>query len=146
MGACVVKGVEQFRQRLRAIPGNVRDEVVLTLQRVAENIVGDMRVLNPLSDADIEINWTWGDAPAGSISLGRVAKTYYEKIGITIYARGRSINAAWFEFGTAERFHKSGKGTGRIVAQPFFFPAYRANRTRARRAISAAVRRGFKKS
>lgn len=144
----MVKGVEQFRRRLRSIPVNVRDEVILTLQRVAERIVNDMRVLNPLSDADIDINWTWGEAPAGSVTVGRVAQREHDRIGITIYARGRKIAemARWFEFGTHARFHKSGKKTGLITAQPFFWPAYRANETGARRAISAAVRRGFKKS
>lgn len=122
------------------------------MQRTAERVTREMRAFNPLTDADIEINWTWGDAPKGSVTLGTVrsgknpGKTY-DKIAITIYARGRGFAAMWFEHGTAERFQKStGRRTGRVTAQPFFFPVYRANKKRIRSTINAAVRRGFKKS
>lgn len=142
----MVKGVAKFQKRLRSIPDNVREEVTLAMQRTAERVVKEMRAWNPLTDADIEINWTWGDAPVGSVTVGKVAKTEYDKIGITIYARGRDFNAWWFEVGTNERFHKSGKSVGSITAQPFFWPVYRANEKSIRRTITAAVRRGVKKS
>lgn len=150
----MVKGVASFKRRLRDIPENVRNEVVLSMQRVAENVTREMRSWNPLTDSDIEINWTWGDAPIGSISVGQVKQNKYDKIAITIYAKGRSggangkgFAAMWFEFGTGERFQKTtGRRTGRITAQPFFFPVYRSNKTRIKKTISAAVRRGFKKT
>lgn len=142
----MVKGVEKFRAKLRDIPKDVKDEVILSMQRMADSIVDDMRAFNPLTDADIEINWTWGDAPKGAVKVGKVAGRAYDKISITIFAKGRGFAAMWFEFGTAERFHKSGKRTGAITARPFFFPVYRANKARAQKAIGAAVRRGFKKS
>lgn len=145
----MVKGLAKFKTRMRKAPQILRDEVVLSMQRTAEKVTKEMRVFNPLSDADIEINWTWGDAPPGSIKIGKVGAREYEKIAITIYARspsGSGFNAAWFEFGTAERFHKSGKSTGRITAQPFFYPVYRANKSRIKSTIRAAVRRAVKKS
>lgn len=142
----MVKNLRKFQTRLRQAPQIMRKEVVLSMQRVAERVTKEMRVFNPLSDADIEINWTWGDTPPGAIKVGKVASREYEKIGITIYARGTDFNAAWFEFGTAERFHKNGKSVGRITAQPFFFPVYRANKSRIKSAIRSAVRRAVKKS
>lgn len=148
----MVKGVAQFKKRLRDIPVNVQNEVVLTMQKTAERVTREMRAWNPLTDADIEINWTWGDAPKGAITLGTVRSgkrkgRTYDQIAITIYARGRGFAAMWFETGTAERFQKTtGRRTGRITAQPFFWPVYRANKTRIRRAVNSAVRRGFKKS
>lgn len=145
-GADMVKGIETFRQRMRSVPGNVQDELIIAMQKAADRIVFQMRVLNPLSDADIEINWTWGTAPKGSVTLGKVSKKASDKVGITIYASGRGFSARWFEFGTNPRFHKSGKSVGAIQAQPFFWPAYRANATGVKRSISSAVRRGFRKS
>lgn len=150
----MVKGVQSFKKRLRDVPDNVRNEVVLSMQRLAERVTREMRAFNPLTDADIEINWTWGDAPKGSVTLGTVrsgknkGKTY-DQIAITLYARGRYIPemARWFEYGTSQRVQKkTGRRTGRITAQPYFFPVYRANEKRISSTIGAAVRRGFKKS
>lgn len=141
----MVKGVETFRKRLRGIPAKVRAEASAAMEAVAEDVVREMRAFNPLP-RDIEIAWTWGSAPRGAITLGRVARTQYDRIAVTIYARGDTFSAAWFEHGTAERFHRSGKSVGRITAQPFFYPVYRANKRRIRARISRAVRRGFQKA
>lgn len=142
----VVKNVDKFKKRLRTAPKKVVDEVAVAMQRAAEATTKEMRVFNPLTDADIEINWTWGDAPPGAIKTGTFNGNSYEKMAITIYARGRHVRARWFEFGTPERYHKNGKSTGRIVAQPFFFPVYRANKKRIKSRIKAAVTRAVKKS
>ncbi|SFC77688.1 hypothetical protein [Tropicimonas isoalkanivorans] len=141
----MVKGVAAFRKRMRDIPAKVRMEVTAAIEASAEEVVRDMRVLNPLP-GDIEIGWTWGKAPKGAISIGRVAGREHDKIGATIYARGDDFAAAWFEFGTSPRFQKTGKGVGRITAQPFFYPAYRANKRRIRSRITRAVKRGMKKA
>lgn len=37
---------------------------------------------------------------------------------------GRQPHAHWIEFGTGERFHKSGKSVGRVTAQPYMRPAW----------------------
>ena len=141
----MVKGVAQFRARMRELPDIMQTELTAEIEKTAEMVVKEMRLLNPLPGS-ISIGWTWGDAPRGSVTVGRVAGREYDRISVTIYAKGDKFPAAWFEFGTAERFHKSGKSTGRIVASPFFFPVYRANRRRIKTRIKSAVRRAVKKS
>ncbi|RHZ96462.1 HK97 gp10 family phage protein [Cereibacter sphaeroides] len=168
----MVKGVAEFQRRLRAIPKNVHDEVVAAMEKAAGEIVREMEAANPLPGT-IRLDWTWGDAPAGAITVGKVGSgakkgQEFDKLTITVFATavtaeypgGFPAIARWFEFGTSERFWsqrkkirsatfvtgKSSKSTGRIVAQPFFYPAFRANRSRVKAAISRAVRRGFQKS
>jgi len=141
----MVKGVSRFQRKMKAIPDSVREEVTRTIEGAANDLVADMRTLNPLPN-EIEINWTWGDAPKGAVTLGRVGRNRYDKIAATIYARGDTFAAHWFEFGTAPRFQATtGRATGRIEESPFFFPAYRGNRRRLRARITRAVARGFRK-
>lgn len=52
--------------------------------------------------------------------------------------------AHWFEFGTQERFHESGKSTGRMPATPALFPAYRILKRRVTGRMSRAVSKAAK--
>lgn len=151
----MVKGVEKFRARMRDMPENVREELVVSMQRAADRLVDEIRVVmytrTPLTDAEVEVNWTWGEAPVGAITIGTVhggrnKGLQYEKMKVTVYAVGRGIRARWFERGTPERRHKSGKPVGKIKATPFFYPTYRANRDGIKRAMTSAVRRAVRKS
>lgn len=147
----MVQGRAALNRRLMAIPQKVRTEVVAQMEKEASQLVQEMSSLKP--HPNIRIGWTWGDAPAGSVAIGRVGQTEFAKIAITIYAtaisNGRPFPnlAAWFEFGTGPRSQRTtGRSTGAMPASPFFFPVYRANRTRIRGSISRAVTRGVKKA
>lgn len=143
----------EFQGRMRAIPRKVLEELRTELEVVARQLVSQMRRLNPLPGA-IEIDWTWGKAPGGSIAIGRVAKG--EKSGefITVYATAKTeaypdgfpAVASWFEFGTAERQTKAGHPTGKITASPYFFPVWRSERRRVKSRITRAVKRGLAKA
>ncbi len=142
----MVQGLAQLERRMKRIPLSVREVVRKSMERAAAEIVADMEALKPIPE--IEIGWTWGDAPAGSLVIQRAGSRDYGGMRITIYARGgqgSGFAAQWFEHGTNERFTRAGKGTGRIKAQPFVYPVWRAWRRRIRARISAAVRRGVKK-
>lgn len=152
----MVQRQAEFKRRMAAIPELIQQQVRGELQIVAQQIVGQMRGLNPLPDT-IEIDWTWGRAPKGSLTVGRVARQPRAGLFITIYATARTETetsfgaiATWFEFGTQDRTLKqaprAGHPTGRITPQPFFFPVYRAERRRARARITRAVRRALKKA
>lgn len=120
----------------------------MALESVAEDLVREMRVLVPRRSGALaaSIGWTWGKAPAGAITIGTVARNQYDRIAITIYAgdertivrnrRGVEFQNAWLQE----------KGTRNMVANPYFFPVYRANRRRIRARLSRAVRRGFQKA
>ena len=140
----MVKNVDKFKARLRAAPEVVRKDLKVAIEKAAESVVQDMRIFNPLPN-DIEIGWTWGDAPDGAITVSSFKGTEFDWIKVTIYAKGDNFPAAWFEHGTANRFHKSGKSTGRIVASPFFYPVFRANKSRIKSRISRALRAAIKK-
>ena len=62
-------------------------------------------------------------------------------------ATGIFANPLWhlLEFGTKDRFHKSGKFVGRGPAIPHIFPTYRAMRRRIRRLMAGAVNKAVRK-
>jgi hypothetical protein len=149
----MVEGVAQFRRRMQAIPAKVEKEVRREIERVVPQLVSQMEFINPLPGA-IRIDWTWGAPPRGALALAQ-SRPDGNGIRATIYATSREGRfadlfadmARAFEFGTGPRFQRrTGRFTGRMPAQPYFFPVYRAERRRARSAITRAVRRAFTKS
>jgi bacteriophage HK97-gp10 putative tail-component len=141
----MVKGVRALRRRFAKVPQNVKDEAVVVLERYANRIVIDMKNLVPVKEGDLRdsIGWTWGEAPAGSLTIGKVFGNQFGKIKITIYAGNKKTivtNKAGIEFQNA-RIQEFGAN-----ATPFFFPPYRANRGAVKSALTRAVRKGFKKS
>ena len=143
-GWVMVQVNPDFKKRLDAIPDAIRKAAARELERGAEEMVQEMRRLAPRDPkpdgihlAD-HIGWTWGDAPAGSFTLGEVntgpnAGAEYAALRITIYAnpkdaKGRAY-ASWVEFGTR-----------RSAASAFFWPAYRLHRRRIRSRIRKAIK------
>lgn len=135
-----------FRRRLEAIPDRVRMAAAREMERGAEEMVQEMRRVAPFDAATPDgihlrehIGWTWGDAPAGSFTMGEIrsgadAGVEYAALRIAIYAnpkdkKGRPY-ASWVEFGT-----KSGN-----TARAFFWPVYRRHRRRIRTRILKAIR------
>ncbi|MBU0642403.1 MAG: hypothetical protein KJ731_01870 [Alphaproteobacteria bacterium] len=148
----MVNGLENVKRMNSRLYSNIISELKSEIEKQARKIVAQMNSIKPIPE--IVIDWTWGDAPEGSFTLGKVAGKQYERIAVTIYATASSADypggfpalARWFEFGTANRFHKSGKYVGKITANPYFFPVSRANRKSAKAALSRAVTRAVKKT
>lgn len=142
-----------LRKKFRALPSVIEETLTKQFEKEADKLVKEMRLFLAITwpevEPDIEIEWTWGDAPAGSVQIGTVRGREIASIGVTIYARAKSgsgVAAHWFEFGTGERVQtKTGRRTGRITAGPFFFPPYRANRQRIRNNLRSALRRSVRK-
>lgn len=149
----MVLGAQELHRRFQNVPKNVRVEVKIEMERMAEEIVGDMRRLAPLPEIARAIKWRWGgEGEEGALIISSIRGgshhgNAFGKMVITIYVDRRE---AWFahlfEFGTSERYHESGRHVGRIEDSPFFWPAFRANRAWVKRRLSAAVRRALKKS
>jgi HK97 gp10 family phage protein len=143
----MVQGAERLRARFKAVPKTVIDEVANAMETHADIIVGDMRRLVPKRTLALHdsIGWTWGDAPKGTITLGKVrrASDRLGQIAITIYAgtRDKSLGDADAFYA---RFHEF--GTVKMTANPFFFPAWRANRKAAKSAIKRAINRAVKRA
>lgn len=142
----MVLGAERLRERFNAVPQIVRDELANELEKQAIKIVADMKRLVP-RDTDAlfnSIGWTWGDkAPKGSIKIGRVQGRGFAAMSITIYAgtRDKSLGSADAFYARFQEF-----GTFKMAANPFFYPAWRANRTASKAAIKRAVNRAVKRA
>lgn len=148
----MVQGIPRLRARLGRVQANLQREIEAAVAMSANEIVAQMRSLRP--DPSIVIGWSWGDAPAGAITVGETKVRNSEGIRATIFATGPFLQsripitlARVFEFGTEMRVQRTtGRRTGVMPAQPYFFPVYRANRGRARGRISRAVRKAAQKS
>lgn len=141
----MVQGAERLRARFKAVPQKVIDEVAKVIEAQAEKIVADMKRLVPVDTGALRdsIGWTWGDAPKGSISVGKVRGKSFDQAAITIYAgtRDKSLGSADAFYARFQEF-----GTVKMPANPFFYPAWRANKTRARSAMKRAVSRAIRKA
>ena len=147
-----ILGLAQLQRKLDRLPAAAKAEIRAALEKSAEEIVSLAKSLVPvLKEPDARrragalrdsIGWTWGKAPKGAMTLGKVAAANLGgDLTITIFAGSRdkssgvddAFYARWVEFGTQS-----------MAAQPYFFPAYRANKKSAGRRIRGAVRRSAK--
>lgn len=139
-----VEGAARVRRLLAQIPAKVQEAAQRSLEQSAEEIVQLMRRLAPRDSGALanSIGWTWGDAPAGSMTLGTVkggkaSGSIYGSMVITIYAGGKITGADDFY----ARFQEF--GTRKMRANPFFYPAYRANKKRVRSRLTRAIRKAL---
>jgi hypothetical protein len=149
----MVQGIPRLRARLNKAAANIEAEIERAVAQSANEIVAQMLALRP--DNSIVIGWTWGAAPAGAMAIGETKATNSDGLRATIFATGPMLQnsrvpitlARVFEFGTEMRVQRTtGRRTGVMPARPYFFPVYRANRSRARGRISRAVRKAAQKS
>lgn len=143
-----VTGLQRLNRKLtKEIPQKVYDGIRAAMEAQANAIVAQMKAHAPVDTGDLQmsINWTWGNAPKGAIVLGRTrpvrarsGQTASDGLRITLYAGGNDQYYAWFqEFGRMA-------GDKEVPAQPFFYPVYRANKRRAKAAVTKAVSKGVK--
>ncbi len=163
-----VEGLSALQQKLKMVPQKVIDAMEKALEESAEEIVQMMRGLAPSDSGNLRasIGWTWGDAPKGSMRMGAVKydssgnKGFLKKI--TIYAGGVSSTtgdafyARFVEFGTKPHALGRNASTARGLrqdqgglhpgsqAQPFFYPSYRANKSKTKARVTRAVRKAIK--
>jgi len=141
------------QNQLRRFPDAVEAEISKAMEQSADEIVMMAKSLAPVVSGDLQmsISWTWGDAPKGSAVLGKV-KTSGRGAGnlqITVFAGGGdAYYARMIEFGTAPHLN-GGRFAGSqhpgTAAVPFFYPAYRANRKRAKSRITRAINKAAKR-
>jgi len=127
-------------------------EIKDAMALAADDIVRLAKSLVEKDSGNLEdsIGWTWGAPPRGALTLGKIARSALGKgLTITIYAGDESAYyARWVEFGTAPHINGglfAGTSHPGTSAQPFFFPAYRANRKSAKREIRKATRTAARK-
>lgn len=135
----MVEGLAKFEARWKRIPQNALINVRAAMEEAATDIVEEMWSRAPqgaTGRVGASIGWTWGDAPAGSFTIGKVGGKEYSSLKITIYAGGGdAFYAKFHEFGTVK-----------MSANPFFFPVWRARRKRVKGRISRAISKAIKES
>lgn len=159
-GSAAIKGDLSLFRKLTVMPDAVRLAVRDAMEKQAEECVDMMRRLAPRGESGAlaaSIGWTWGGkVPQGAIGIAAVGNG---DMSITIFAGSKTAYyARWIEFGTSPHSlvkgsgTKSGKGRSEYgarhpgtVAQPFFFPSWRALRKTIRRRIQYATRAAVKK-
>ncbi|GLS87687.1 hypothetical protein GCM10010873_26610 [Cypionkella aquatica] len=133
----MVQGLARLKSRFDAIPKRVREATMAQMEKSAEQVCEMMRRLVPKDKGDLlrSIGWTWGDAPKGSLAVGRVGNNDYGTLRITIYAGGtkESFHALFQEFGTKD-----------MAANPFFYPSWRAKRRGVKTAITRAMNKAIR--
>lgn len=148
MAEVTLKGIRQLSRKLARMPGPVRDASRQTLEAGAIQIVEMMKSLVPVNTGRLKesIGWTWGKAPKGAFAFATAVDT--EGFTLTIFAGDETaFYARWVEFGTAPHeqagTHPGAQHPG-TRAQPFFFPAYRANRKKIKSNVTRAVNKALK--
>lgn len=148
-----ILGLGRLKKKLKALPAAAEEEISKAMEQSADEIVAMAKGLAPVDRGELQdsIGWTWGEAPKGAMVLGKV-KSRGRGAGnlvITVYAGGGdAFYARFVEFGTAPHLNKgrfSGSQHPGTAAKPFFFPAYRATRKRARGRVARAITRSAKR-
>lgn len=171
MAKAKITGLDKLIRKFQQLPPRAEREIRIAMEKGAEEVVALAKSLAPLGIASgrnssnnpgalrDSIGWTWGRAPAGSVTLGSVTNGNGRRPGdlvITIYAGDdKAFYARWVEFGTkphtitaknAPTLTRGGVNFGKQVSHPgastssaFFYPAYRAVRKKIKSRISRAV-------
>lgn len=133
----MVDGVAEFRRFMyQTVPDAVRIAARDALEKGAQELVDMIRSLAPVEDGFLlaSIGWTWGDPPKGSIALDDIAPAEDPSMRIVVYAGSElAFYARWVEFGTSK-----------APAHPFFWPAYRAMRSRIKSRITRAINKAIR--
>lgn len=147
-----ITGAESLERKLRALPDAARRLIAPAMEQSAKEIVDMARSLAPSRSGELRksIDWTWGDAPEGSMTLGTVKAegAGAGNLRIVVFAGDdRAFYARWIEFGTAPHAqggsHKGTRHPG-TAARPFFFPAYRTVRKKVKSRVGRAVTKSAK--
>ena len=158
-------GLLSLRRKFKALPDVAQTLIAKAMEEGADEVVALARHLVPKDDGDLRdsIGWCWGDPPKGARIIARSRKVKDKRdMRISVYAgNDKAFYARWVEFGT--QAHSLAKGadissksrrkralqrTGvqhpGAKAQPFFFPAFRANRKKVKSRISRAITKAAK--
>lgn len=133
-----IQGREKFDRQLAALPGAMKAEIRKALEVSAAETVDLMRRFAPVKSGRLRasINFTFGEAPKGALASGARSAKADAELSVTMFAGGgETFYARFQEFGTTE-----------MPANPFFFPAYRLGRKRAKARIARSARAGAKKA
>jgi HK97 gp10 family phage protein len=142
-------GLQKLQKKLDALPVRVKARIREAMEEGANEIVTMAKSLVPADSGTLRdsIGWTWGRAPKGAMTIGKVESTGGD-LTITIYAgNSEAFYARWVEFGTAAHT-AGGKFAGAAIpavpASPFFYVSFRALRRRVKSRVTRATTKAAK--
>ncbi|SHF05347.1 phage protein, HK97 gp10 family [Kaistia soli DSM 19436] len=147
------KNADRFRRRIAAMAPAARAEIQKALVEGGNEIAGMAKSFAPKKSGDLaaSIGVTIGNYVTENANVRGVQATGGgHDLSVTIHAGdGRAFYAAFVEFGTAPHevggIFKGAQHPG-SRAHPFFFPAFRLGKKRAKSRISRAVNKAAKKA
>jgi HK97 gp10 family phage protein len=144
-----IKGLKELQRKLDRMPRVAKARIRQAMEQGADDIVNLAKSLVAVDTGALKesIGWTWGRAPKGAMTLGKIESTGGD-LTITIYAgNSEAFWARWVEFGTAAHTAggmSAGATIPAIPASPYFFVSYRANRKRVKSRITRAINKAAK--
>lgn len=132
----MVQGLESLSRKLRKrIPKAVADATEAALVKGATEISDTAKRLAPRRSGRLadSIGWTLGKPPGDAKIIGGQERRF-KGVRASIFAgNSEAYYARFVEFGTE-----------RASPHPFFFPAYRVNKKRAKNRITRAIKKGLR--
>lgn len=147
-----VLGLDRLKRKLRQLPEAAKAEIAKAMEQTAGEVVAMAKALVRADSGTLRdsIGWTYGDAPVGALTLGKVRSGQSSgNLVITVFAGGGdAFYARWIEFGTAPHINEgrfAGSEHPGTAAQPFFYPSWRANRRKGRGRVTRAITKAAKR-
>jgi len=141
-----IRNLKRLQKKLDKLPVIAKQRIREAMEEAASEIVALAKSLVPVDSGELRdsIGWTWGRAPKGAMTLGKV-QSIGGDLTITIYAgNSEAFYARWVEFGTAAHT-AGGKFAGATIpaipASPYFYVSFRALRKRVKGKITRATRK-----
>jgi HK97 gp10 family phage protein len=141
--------LKELQRKLDRLPRQVKQRIREAMEQGANEIVTMAKSLVPADSGALRdsIGWTYGRAPKGAMTIGKVESTGGD-LTITIYAgNSEAFYARWVEFGTSAHT-AGGKFAGATIpaipAQPYFYVSFRANRKRVKGRVTRATTKAAK--
>jgi HK97 gp10 family phage protein len=147
--AVSIKGLKELQKKLDRLPDKVKVRIREAMEQGAQEIVDLAKSLVSVDTGSLRdsIGWTWGRAPKGAMTIGKVQSVGGD-LTITIYAgNSEAFWARWVEFGTSAHTAGglfAGAEIPAVAASPFFYPSYRASRKRVKSRITRAINKAAK--
>lgn len=137
-------GLAKLHKKLQRMPDVAKTKIKAAMEQGADEIVAMMRNLVPVDSGALRdsIGWSWGKAPQGAMTLGKMAANNLAgELTITIYAgtRDKKLGDADAYYARFVEF-----GTKHMAASPYFYVSYRANKKKVRSRIRRAVTKAAK--
>lgn len=136
---------DRLLAKLARLPTEVRSAVKQGIAQSADELTDAIKRLAPVKSGKLRdsVAQTWGGGKVAHSSLSAGAGKGDPDLTVTISAGNSGVRYAHLvEFGTAPHIN-GGKYAGTehpgAKAQPFFYPAYRANKKRIKGRITRAI-------